>query len=222
VKRARAPMTTRGDSGFAMPALIAMLAIMALALLLAMPSWRYLVRDDKEQELIFRGRQISAAVARFQRKNGNALPASFEQLVKGKFLRQAYKDPMTADGKWRILRPGEGIPGRPGGPGFPGGPGSPPGGGKPTPTPSPSPTPIFGGNSGGPSGPIAGVASLSTEVGIRVVNGVANYNLWIFAPNVPFIVGGQPIGGRPPAGGNQAPPAPNLRAPDAEMPRISR
>ena len=48
----------RGEAGFAMPALLAMLAIMTVALLLAMPSWRYLVRDDKEQELIVRGRQI--------------------------------------------------------------------------------------------------------------------------------------------------------------------
>ena len=97
----------RHESGFSMPALLAMIAIMTFALMLAMPSWRYIVRDDKEQELIFRGRQISAAIARFQRKNGNALPTSFEQLVKGKYLRQEFKDPMTKDGKWRIVRPGE-------------------------------------------------------------------------------------------------------------------
>ena len=66
-----------------MPALLAMLAVMTVALLLAMPSWRYLVRDDKEQELIFRGRQISSAVSRFQRKNGNALPQySLYRLIK--------------------------------------------------------------------------------------------------------------------------------------------
>jgi len=118
-----------------MAALLAMIAIMMFALMLAMPSWRYLSRDDKEQELIFRGKQISAAIARFQRKNGNALPTSFDQLVQGKYLRKAYKDPMTADGKWRILRPGEG-PGRPGVPG--GGPTGP--GGRPTPAPTPAPT----------------------------------------------------------------------------------
>lgn len=78
---------------------------MTFGLMLALPSWNYLVRDDKEQEPIFRGRQISNAVARFQRKNGNALPATFEQLVEGKYLRKAYKDPMTKDGKWRVLRP---------------------------------------------------------------------------------------------------------------------
>lgn len=198
-----------------MPALLAMIAIMTFALMLAMPSWRYIVRDDKEQELIFRGRQISAAIARFQRKNGNALPTSFDQLVKGKFLRQAYKDPMSEDGKWRIVRPGEVVPIRPGGPLG--------GTGRPTPTPTPSPTPVFGGNSGSAVGPIAGVASLSKETGLRLVNGNPAYNQWVFAPNVPFVLGGQrPIGGGP-RGPNQAPPqGGGQRAPDLEMPRVSR
>ena len=201
-----------------MVALIAALAIMSFALMLALPSWRYLAQDDKEQELIFRGRQISNAVAKFQRKNGNALPASFDQLVKGKYLRKAYKDPLTADGKWRILRPGEGVAPRPGVPGAPGAPS-----GRPTPSPSPTATPVFGGNSGAQTGPIAGVASLSTETGIRSVNGTNSYSRWIFAPNVPFVIGAPIMGGRPPAGGpNQAPPQQGVRAPDAELPRISR
>lgn len=210
----------RRESGFSMPALLAGIAIMTFALMLAMPSWRYIVKDDKEQELIFRGRQISGAIARFQRKNGNALPTSFDQLVKGKFLRQAYKDPMTADGTWRIVRPGEMLPGRPGAPGGP--PGGP---GRPTPTPTPAPTPIFGGNSGGAVGPIAGVASLSKETGLRLVNGNTSYNQWVFAPNVPFIVGGRlPVAGGPPRAPNQAPAqgGGGQRAPDLEMPRVSR
>lgn len=205
-----------------MVALVAMLAIMSFALMLALPSWRYIAQDDKEQELIFRGRQISAAVARFQRKNGNALPASFEQLVQGKYLRKAFKDPMTADGRWRILRPGEGPlprPGVPGAPGAPGGPGAP---GRPTPSPAPTATPVFGGNTGSQTGPIAGVASVSTETGLRSVNGTTNYNRWIFAPNVPFVIGAA-TGGRPPQGGpNQAPPQQGLRAPDVEAPRLLR
>ena len=201
-----------------MPALLAMIAIMTFALMLAMPSWRYIVKDDKEQELIFRGRQISAAIARFQRKNGNALPTSFDQLVKGKFLRQAYKDPMTQGGRWRIVRPGEVVPGRPGG--LPVGPGRT----TPTPSPTPEPTPLFGGNSGAPVGPIAGVVSLSKETGLRLVNGNPAYNQWVFAPNVPFIIGGlsAAVGGAPRAP-NQAPPqSGGQRAPDLEMPRMSR
>ena len=201
-------------AGYSLPALLAALAIMALALLLAVPSWNYLARDDKEQELIFRGRQISAAIARFQRKNGNALPTSLDQLVKGRFLRQAYKDPMTQDGVWRILRPGEGAPRPPMGQT----------GGRPSPSPSPSPqsTPVFGGNSGTAVGPMGGVASRSTDTGIRLVNGSSNYNQWLFGPNIPFVIGGQGAMAGPPRGPNQGAPPLTLRAPDAEAPRVSR
>ena len=210
----RPSVWNRGRAGFSMPALLAMLAIMTLALMLAMPSWRYLARDDKEQELIFRGRQISAAIARFQRKNGNAFPTSLDQLVEGKYLRRAYKDPMTADGRWRILRPGQAGPVVPGGSTGPG---------RPTPSPTPAATPTFGGGTGSSTGPIAGVASLSTEAGLRSVNGTQTYNQWIFAPNVPFVIGGQPALAGPPAGGpNQVPAQPGLRAPDSEQPRLSR
>jgi type II secretory pathway pseudopilin PulG len=195
-----------------MPALLAMLAIMTLALMLALPSWRYVAQDDKEQELIFRGGQISAAIARFQRKNGNALPTSFEQLVKGKYLRQEYKDPMTKDGKWRIVRPGEVAPVRPGGPAVPG---------RPAATPTPTPAPTFGGNQG-LTGPIGGVASLSTETSLRTVNGNSTYNLWIFAPNIPLVIGGQTAAGPRPPGANQLSAPSRQRAPDTEAPRVSR
>jgi type II secretory pathway pseudopilin PulG len=201
-----------------MPALLAMLAIMTLSLLLAMPSWRYLVKDDKEQELIFRGRQISAAIARFQRKNGNALPASVDQLVQGKFLRKAYRDPLVPDGKWRIVRPGEGIPGtalRPGG-SLVGG------SARPTPTPTPTPSTSTSPGPGGQVGPVAGVASLSTELGLRSVNGSQNYNRWVFAPNVPFILGSAPTGGGRPGAPGQVPSQRNPRMPDLETPRVSR
>ena len=209
--------TAKEAAGFAMPGLLAMLAIMTLALLLAMPSWRYLVRDDKEQELIFRGRQISTAIARFQRKNGNALPASIEQLVQGKFLRKAYKDPMMTDGKWRIMRPGDAGPLRPGV--APAGSGA----ARPTPTPTPTPTPASSSSLGGGSvGPLAGVASLSTEPGLRTVNGNQRYNLWLFAPNVPFILGGQPLSSGAPGPPAQAPSQRSLRLPDLEAPRLSR
>ena len=66
------------------------------------------MRNDAEEELIFRGGEIADAVARYQKRNGNALPPSLEVLVKGKFLRHPYKDPMTKHGRWRFIRPGRG------------------------------------------------------------------------------------------------------------------
>ena len=103
-----------------MVALMAAVAVMMIMLAAAVPSWRYVMRNDAEEELIFRGGEIADAIARFQRRNGNALPPSLEVLVKGKFLRRPYKDPMTKHGRWRFIRPGEVVvPGAPGIPGRP-------------------------------------------------------------------------------------------------------
>ena len=90
-----------------MVALMAAVAIMMIMLAAAVPSWRYVMRNDAEEELIFRGGEIADAIARYQKRNGNALPPSLEVLVKGKFLRRPYKDPMTKHGRWRFVRPGE-------------------------------------------------------------------------------------------------------------------
>jgi type II secretory pathway pseudopilin PulG len=95
------------EDGYSLVTLMVAVAIMLIMMTAAVPSWRYLMKNDREEELISRGGEIADAIARYQRKNGNALPPSLEVLVKGKFLRHAYKDPMTKDGKWRFIRPGE-------------------------------------------------------------------------------------------------------------------
>ena len=99
----------RPEAGYSMVALLAAVAIMMVMMAAAVPSWRYVMRNDAEEELLFRGGEIADAIARYQRRNGNALPPSLEVLVKGKFLRRAYKDPMTKHGRWRFLRPGEAV-----------------------------------------------------------------------------------------------------------------
>jgi type II secretory pathway pseudopilin PulG len=99
----------RREAGYSLVALMASVAVMLIMMTAAIPSWRYLMKNDREEELIARGGEIADAIMRYQRRNGNALPPSLEALVKGKFLRRAYKDPMTKDGKWRLIRPGEAI-----------------------------------------------------------------------------------------------------------------
>ena len=81
----------RPEAGYSMVALLAAVAIMMVMMAAAVPSWRYVMRNDAEEELLFRGGEIADAIARYQRRNGNALPPSLEVLVKGKFLRRAYK-----------------------------------------------------------------------------------------------------------------------------------
>ena len=175
------------ESGYSMVALLASVAIMLILLAAAVPSWRYLMKNDAEEELIFRGGEIADAIARFQRKNGNALPPSLDVLVKGKYLRRAYRDPVTKNGRWRFVRQGELVaPIRP-----PAGPGTPT---TTTTTTRPSAFSTAGQTIGG----IQGVASTSTETSLRVFNGRTRYDEWLFLPNQPRIVGRQgPVLPRP-------------------------
>ena len=205
-------MTGRREAGFSLVALMASITIMFIVMGAAVPTWRYVMKDDREEELIFRGGEIADSIKRYQKKNGNALPTNIEMLVKGKFLRRAYKDPMTKNGRWRLVRQGEGL----GGPAVPGSgvPGAPPSPPPPTRPEDPASGPGLGGGSvGGPGiGPMIGVASTSTEKGLRVFNGKTRYNEWIFASGQPRIVG-KPIGvPRVPAAG-PSPPSPPPRVP---------
>ena len=137
----RTPLVTprahpEGERGFTLVIVLAGITVMMIMMGAAVPTWRYIMQDDREQELFFRGDQIARAVEEYQRKNGNAFPPSFEVLIKGKFLRRQYKDPMVKGGKWRIVRPGEAVP-------VSSLPASGPGGASPRPSPTP-PRSAFG------------------------------------------------------------------------------
>jgi type II secretory pathway pseudopilin PulG len=97
----------RDRDGYTFLIVLIMMTILAIGLLVAVPVWKTEIRREAEEELIFRGNQYVEAVRRFQAKNPGAFPKSIEDLVKGRFLRRAFPDPMTADGKWDIiLQPG--------------------------------------------------------------------------------------------------------------------
>ncbi len=151
---------------------MALMGIMTVMMSVAVPSWRYVVKNMREEELIFRGNQIAEAIERYQKKNGNAAPPSLQVLVEGRFLRKPYTDPMTKDGKWRLVRPGEAIPA----PGVPGA------------SPPPAP-PAPAGGPGASLGGIVGVASRSKEKSLRIFNGRTQYSEWIFAAGQPRLVG---------------------------------
>jgi len=188
------PSHRRSDAGFSLVAVFTAITVMMILMAVAMPSWKYLVQNEREQELFFRGNAIATAIERYQRKNGNAAPPSLEILVKGKYLRKEYADPMTKDGKWRLVRPGEVVVPRLGGQAADrrtrsGGPGS-------------RPTVEIG--------PFVGVASLSTDASLRVMNGAETYDAWLFVAGKPRVLG-KPLGPTPPAGagpsGMPGPPA---------------
>jgi type II secretory pathway pseudopilin PulG len=198
----------RGEHGYSLVALLAALAIMMILLAAAVPSWRYVMKNDAEEELLFRGGQIADAIGRYQRRNGNALPPSLEVLVQGKFLRHAYKDPMTRHGRWRFIRPGDiAVPVAPGA-------GMPQGGAVTTTTTTTRPSAFS--QPGLTVGGFQGVASTSAEKSLRVFNGRTHYSEWLFIAGQPRVVGrasvgpaagsAQPAGARPPSNTTTARP----------------
>ena len=50
-----------------MAALLVALAVMAVVLSVAMPTWSHMIRREKEEELIFRGTQYARAINQYQR-----------------------------------------------------------------------------------------------------------------------------------------------------------
>ena len=161
-----------------MAGLLAMAAVMLIGLAAAAPSWRYVMQNDREQELLFRGGQIADAIQRYQKRNGGALPPSMEVLVKGRFLRKAYKDPMTKKGEWRLVRQGQAVAlGASGG--------DRPGVTTTTTTTLPARTAT------GPSavGGFIGVSSTSQDKSLRLFNGRQRYDEWLFVAGQARIVG---------------------------------
>jgi type II secretory pathway pseudopilin PulG len=200
-------MTTRehrpSEAGMSLVALFAAMSVMFIMMGAAVPAWRYVMKDAREEELLFRGGQIADAIQRYQEKNKTP-PPSLEIMVQQRVLRKAYKDPFAKDGKWRFIRPGEALlppgvaPGVP--PGLPS-----------TPTTTLSPQaqtrqgqqPQLGGAA------FIGVASFSKDKSLRIFNGRTRYSEWLFIAGQPRLLGRQ-LGVVPPVPNAGATPNPGV------------
>jgi len=82
-----------------------MMTVFAIVIgfLVAVPAWQTEVKREKEEELIFRGRQYVEAVRLYVLKNPGRFPATLKELFDKNFIRQLYKDPMTESGEWNVI-----------------------------------------------------------------------------------------------------------------------
>lgn len=94
-----------GQRGYAMAALLVAMAVMAILMTAALPTWKQMAQREKEEELIFRGNQYARAIGAYQRKYANASPPTIDVLIEQHFLRKKYKDPLaiTEDGEFALL-----------------------------------------------------------------------------------------------------------------------
>jgi type II secretory pathway pseudopilin PulG len=96
------------DGGYMLLAIMLVMAVMIIAATAAAPVVVQQMKRDREEEMIHRGTQYARAIKAFYKKNGR-YPASLDDLDKGqvKYLRQRYKDPLSKDGKWKLLNYGD-------------------------------------------------------------------------------------------------------------------
>ena len=79
--------------------------LLLIALTAVLPRVYQEGQREREEELIFRGTQYGKAVALFHKQFGR-YPVNTNELLQTngmRFLRQEYRDPMDAKGKWRFI-----------------------------------------------------------------------------------------------------------------------
>lgn len=77
--------------------------MISIGLMVAVPVWQTQIQREKEEELIFRGKQYVEAIRLFQQKKPGAFPREFDELLEEKCIRKLFKDPMTQDGSWNVI-----------------------------------------------------------------------------------------------------------------------
>ncbi len=185
-------LAAKASGGYAMAALLVALAVMAVVLGAAMPTWSHMIRREKEEELIFRGLQYARAINQYQRKFANASPQSLDVLIEQRLLRKKFRDPMATDqkGEFQMLY----LSSRAGGPQ------ATTGTGRGVETGTGTETTY----STSPSGGIVGVASKNTGTSIKIYKEKTHYNEWQFVGMEMSQQAGGGAGGGPQRGGRGA------------------
>lgn len=106
--RAADPLRTPRQRGYALLMVMFIAALMVAVVMTAAPNILTQAKREKEEEMIWRGKQYVRGIKLYYRKLGR-FPTSLDDLTKPKvgtlrFMRQAYKDPMNkGDGTWRLI-----------------------------------------------------------------------------------------------------------------------
>ncbi len=108
VRNRRGRTAIGSQRGFALMMVMFLTTLVLLGAMAAAPSIRTERQREKEEEMIWRGKQYVRGIKLYYRKTGR-FPTSMDDLTKPKlgslrFMRQAYNDPMNkANGSWRMI-----------------------------------------------------------------------------------------------------------------------
>ena len=196
-------LRNKSSQGYTMVAIVIGMAVMAILLMGVAPSIATIMKREREQELLFRGKQYARAIALFQRRYGR-FPTELKQLYENRprTIRKLFKDPMCDCSSWQLIVQGtpDAIQGN-----MPGAPG------RPVPM-TPTPTLFAGGGETKNVGPIIGVRSRVHQEALVEWRGQKFYDEWRFImgdADRDTLAGSVPGGGRIPG----APPVPMVTPP---------
>ena len=97
----------QGELGFSMATVMVLTTILLVGLSEAVVSWQKAMQREREEELIFRGKQYIRAIGLWQRKFPGTLPTTIDALLNTnntRFLRKRWKDPITNSEEWRLIK----------------------------------------------------------------------------------------------------------------------
>ncbi len=109
---ARATGARRGEEGYTLVALLALMTILALTMISVAPNLRQQAQREREIEAINRGEDVAEAI-RLYIAEKRQLPTSMDQLLEGlprgskkiQILRpSAAIDPLSSSGEWKLVR----------------------------------------------------------------------------------------------------------------------
>ncbi|HEY4968744.1 MAG TPA: type II secretion system protein [Steroidobacteraceae bacterium] len=110
---ARGASGPAGAAGFTYIGLLIAVAILGIGLSAVGTIWRTQAQREREQELLFIGREFRTAIAAYYRAGGHQFPQDLNDLLEDKrgteprhYLRKLYADPMTGAQDWTLLTSG--------------------------------------------------------------------------------------------------------------------
>jgi type II secretory pathway pseudopilin PulG len=101
------PRSTDPQKGFSLAVVVVATTILLVGLSEAVINWQKAMQREREEELIFRGKQFMRAIELWQRKFPGTYPTTLDALLNTnnmRFLRKKWKDPITNSEEWRLIK----------------------------------------------------------------------------------------------------------------------
>jgi len=101
----------RGDRGYTLIAIMVFMTLIAISILVVSPTVSKIMQREREEELIFRGRQYAQAILNYQKRQGR-FPLNLKELMttRPRSARKLYKEPMCNCENWGLIRVGQPWP----------------------------------------------------------------------------------------------------------------